>query len=133
MNGLPTTLAVGVKPLQALAEIRLAAETRAKAVKAQVNGMRHVSDSGQQATLDEQWLSREKMKWKQSTEDLPGPESADDQYADCRIKVSREIHPGVRVCIGPGELKIKDEHRGATFHYDVESGEVAGLHGIAAE
>ena len=49
-------------------------------------------------------------------------------FSECGINVSRAVHPGVRIRIGPSELAIVEEHRSAKFHYYEDAGEVIGVY-----
>ena len=131
INCLRTILATGVKPPQSHSEIPVAATTGAKAIKPQVKRTGSALESDSQATPDERGLSREKTKQEPDSGELSDLISEDAAYSECYIEVRRSIHPGVRICIGPSEMEIKNEHQSAIFHYDVEAGEVAGPPGFA--
>lgn len=47
--------------------------------------------------------------------------------------MAREIHAGVRIRVGPGEVDIDGEHRGATFHYDTEENKVVVSYGSGGQ
>ncbi len=131
VNCLRTILATGVKPPQSLDEIPLDAATRADADESQIKRTSGALEPDPRGGLDEEELSREKTEQEEGIGELSGLMTEDAQYSDCCIEVRRLIHPGVRVRIGSSEVRIKNEHRSIIFHYDVESGEVAGPPGFA--
>ena len=55
---------------------------------------------------------------------LAALQAEETQIAACRISVKKEVHPGVRIRIGTGEMTIQDERRNAAFYFDTESGQV---------
>ena len=131
INCLRTILATGVKPPRSYSEIPVAGITRAKAIKPQVKRTGNALESEPQDKLDERGLSCEKTKQEPDSGELSDLITEDAEYSECYIEVRRSIHPGVRICIGSSEMEIVNEHRSAIFHYDVESGEVAGPPGFA--
>lgn len=123
-KGIPTTLAAGVNPLKELQAAKLVADIdRARGVQRRVGKIKEIAKPDQHEILD-QLLARATKKHQGSAEELAQLHQGKAQLAECRIKVRKEIHPGVRIRIGADDLQIEDEFPGSTFQYDVESGQV---------
>jgi uncharacterized protein (DUF342 family) len=123
-KGTPTTLAVGVNPLKELRAAKLAADmNQARGVQKRVGRIKEIAKPDHHEILD-QLLARATKKHKGSAEELAKLAEDKARLAECRIKVRREIHTGVRIRIGTDDLIIEDEFKGATFQYDFESGQV---------
>lgn len=123
-KGIPTTLAAGVNPLKELRAAKLAADIdRARGVQKRVGKIKEIAKPDQHEILD-QLLARATQKHEGNEKELAQLGEDKAQFAECRIKVRKQIHPGVRIRIGADDLRIEDYFPGATFHYDVESGQV---------
>ena len=71
-------------------------------------------------------LDRQAAKHEETSAELEDLEREDGDLMDCRIKVQKDVHPGVLIRIGRSEMKIEEPVRRATFRYDSESG-IVGL------
>ena len=117
-------LAAGVNPLKDLRAAKLASDIhRADGVQARVGKLKGFANPAQHEVLD-RLLERAATKRGANAEELAALKAGEIQSTTCRIHVKKEIHPGVRVRIGTGEIPIQDERRNATFYYDSESGQV---------
>ena len=125
-NGVATVLATGVTPLEELQEAKLKAQIkRTAAIQAQIGKIKDLAEPDQHARLD-QLASSQEARQEQSAEDIDQKESGG--LSECGIKVSRAVHPGVCIRIGPSELAIVEEHRSAKFQYYEDTGEVIGVY-----
>lgn len=126
-KGTPTTLAAGVNPLKDFREAKLASDIhRADGVQIRIGKMKGLASPAQHEELDH-ILSLASAKREGHAEELEALQADEVKLADCRIQVNDEIHNGVRICIGKGEMTIQDERRNATFYYDADSGQVVQI------
>ena len=136
-NGVATVLAAGATPLKELQEVALKAQIkRTAAIQAQIGKLKDFAQPDQHDRLD-QLASSHEARQEQSAEALAELEKivAEDVgqeesggLSECWIKVSRAVHPGVRIRIGQSELAIVEEHRSAKFHYYEDRDEVIGVY-----
>lgn len=127
IKGIPTVIAAGVNPLKDLRAAKLAADIRrAEGVQARVGKLKGLTSPEQHAVLD-QLLSQTATRQHGHAEELATLQSEKTQIAACRIHVTREIHPGVRIRIGTGEMHVEEERINATFYFDIDSGQVVQL------
>ena len=127
-NGVATVLAAGVTPLKELEEAKLKARMkRTAAVKVQIEKIKDLAQPDQHVRLDQLASSHEATEEK-SAEALAELGKESDGLSECRIIVSRAVHSGVRVRIGPGELAIVEDHRSAKFQYYKDASEVIGVY-----
>jgi len=123
-KGIPTTLAAGVNPLKELRAAMLASEIhRADTVQKRIGKLKNMASPDQHAVLDH-ILSLASAKRDDHAEELEALQAGEINAENCRVQVKNEIHTGVRICIGKGEMTMKEERRNATFYYDVGSGQV---------
>ncbi len=123
-----TLIAAGATPLKDLEEAKLKAQIkRTAAVKAQIGKIKELAQPDQHGRLDQLAASHEASEEK-SAEALAELEKESDGLSECRIIVSRAVHSGVRIRIGPGELAIVEGHRSAKFQYYKDAGEVIGVY-----
>jgi uncharacterized protein (DUF342 family) len=124
VNAVPTTLVAGVDALMELRAAKLASTIkRAEALQARVARIKHLAEPDRQAALS-QLHSRFDIKREQHAKELAQLTQKELALAASRIQL-HQIHPGVRIRIGPGEISIEQEHpHGAAFHYDIGSGHV---------
>ena len=123
-KGILTVLAAGLNPHEELQAAKLQAKIGwASQVEAQAIKLKEVAASEQHPQLDE-LASRQATKREQDEEELNELKQKKVEYENCRIKVSPDLHSGVRIRIGPAELATGDEQQPATFYYDNESGQV---------
>ena len=127
-NGVATALAAGVTPLEQVQEAKLKAQIkRTAAVQAQIGKIKDLAQPDQHDRLD-QLASSQEARQEQSAEALAELEKESGGLSECGINVSRAVHPGVRIWIGPNELAIIEEHRSAKFHYYEDTAEVIGVY-----
>ena len=127
-NGFATVLAAGVTPLKELQGAKLKAQIkRTAAVRAQIGKIKDLAQPDQHDRLD-QLASNQEARQEQSAEALAELEKESGGLSECGINVSRAVHPGVRIRIGPQELAIVEEHRSAKFQYYEDAGEVIGVY-----
>lgn len=123
-NGVPTTLVVGVNPLKELHAAKLAyAAQRAEAVHHRVDDGKDTSALPQKAVLDHV-LERQEKKRRLSPDPLVGTPPQSAPPPECRIKVRRNVHAGVRIRVRSAELDIRADRGGATFQIDAASGQI---------
>jgi len=128
-KGIPTTLTAGVNPLQELRAAKLNADLqRSRGVQTRVGKMKGIATPSKQDILD-QLLARATEKNVQNTQELANLAHDKASLAECRIRVRRDIHPGVRIRIGDDDLQIANESRNVTFHYDAAAHQVVQVHG----
>ncbi len=134
VNGLLTTLAAGVNPLKDLRAAKLTASiNQTDAVRKRIGRMAQLSTPGQQAALAEQLLANVEDRQSKNEDELAGLKDSDTPRETGTVKINRETHAGVRIRIGPAEMDISEEHRGSSFHYDVEEDKVVGFFGSGGE
>jgi uncharacterized protein (DUF342 family) len=128
-KGVPTALTAGVNPLQQLRAAKLNAEMeRSRAVRKRVGKMREIATTKNQGVLD-QLLARLTEKNAKNTQELEKLAAYKASLAGCRIRVRRDIHPGVTVRIGNDDLQVAHESRNVTFHYDDTAHQVVQVQG----
>src|SRR6185295_3888699 len=126
-KGIRTTLATGVNPLKELHAAKLAADIhRAEGVQKRIDRMKGLTSPDQHEALD-QILALAATKRVGHAEELAALQADEIKVAECRIHVKAEVHAGVRICIGRGEMTNQDERKNVTFYYDVDSGQVVQI------
>ena len=130
VKGLRTTLAVSVNPLKDLRTAKLTASVdQTDSVRKRLGRMAELTTPGQQAALVEQLLRNMAERQEKQQGELADLKNSATPKGTGLIKVTRETHAGVRIRIGQGEMDVEGDHRGASFHYDLEENKVVGSYG----
>ncbi|HLQ79148.1 MAG TPA: FapA family protein [Terriglobia bacterium] len=123
-KGIPTVLAAGVNPLKDMRAAKLASDIRrADAVQARIDRVKGLAKPDQHEVLD-QLLSHAASKREIHAEELAALQTEQTQITACRIVVKKNVHSGVQIRIGRGDMTLQDERNNATFYFDAESGQV---------
>ena len=129
LNGRRTVPSAGVDPTKRLEAAKLLDRIQeGESVQAKIKKIKEPV-SPERIEHMEKLLSTELSMQEKRTEELARLQAGNPDLKECFIKIRKNAYPGVDVKIGPGNLEINEEYRSATFHYDPESGEVAGVSG----